>query len=341
MKNNAEKKIFVSYRVQDTSSETGRLVDSLKNYFTEDQLFMDIENLEFGSDFGASIEKSLSDCEVFLAVIGPHWAGERTGGPSRINDEDDWVRTEVATALRRNIRVVPVLMDGGALPKAEDLPADLQPLLRRQAIEISNKRWRYDTDQLVRFLVKTAGISPKKAAAQRAASAAPKTGKTWLYVAAGFVLAIVVLVIAALQMENEKAANTQQQVNAAGLTQSSTPVNSEVKDPPTVEPTEPVNNVTEINISGAWDGIEETDAPTFFFTQNGLQLGVQVQMAGQVIGTGTGQISGRKVEVNVPLEGIVTTLSATLSDDGATLNGTFHVPATATSEPVRLVRRSN
>ncbi|HEX8315765.1 MAG TPA: toll/interleukin-1 receptor domain-containing protein, partial [Flavisolibacter sp.] len=134
MKNNADKKIFISYRVQDTSGETGRLVDALKQYFTDDQLFMDIENLEPGIDFTEGIEKSLSACDVFLAVIGPHWAGERSNGSSRINEEDDWVRTEVGTALRRNIRVVPVLVDGGSLPKAEDLPPELQPLLKRQAI---------------------------------------------------------------------------------------------------------------------------------------------------------------------------------------------------------------
>ena len=38
------KNIFISYRVNDTAGETGRLVDSLKQYFFEDQIFVDIED---------------------------------------------------------------------------------------------------------------------------------------------------------------------------------------------------------------------------------------------------------------------------------------------------------
>lgn len=334
MKNNADKKIFISYRVQDTSGETGRLVDALKQYFTDDQLFMDIENLEPGMDFTEGIEKSLSACDVFLAVIGPHWVGQRPAGPARINDEDDWVRTEVGTALRSNIRLLPVLVDGGEIPKDEQLPADLQPLLKRQTVEISNKRWRYDTEQLVRFLVNTVGIPPKRASLQRAA-AAPKKNKTWLYVGAGFGLAIAVLIlIASLLPQDQNAGTTNPQTGASNLSQNSA---SGKTNEPTSTSTNGGENST--NISGIWDEIDEEDASTFVMTQNGSQVGVQIQMGGQLLGAGNGYIQGRQIELNVPVMGVTTTMNATLSDDGNTITGTYHVPATGASEAVKLVRR--
>ena len=98
---------------------------------------------------------------MLLAIIGPGWQGlNATTNKSRIQNADDWVRIEISTALKRNIRVVPVLVDGGSLPSEDELPEDLKPLVKRQAYEISNKRWKYDTEQLIRFLIKI-GIPTK------------------------------------------------------------------------------------------------------------------------------------------------------------------------------------
>ncbi len=157
----ASKNIFISYRVSDTAGETGRLVDTLKQYFSDEQIFVDIEKIEPGVDFTVAISRSLELCDVLLAIIGPNWQGlNTTTNKSRIFNDDDWVRIEISTALKRNIRVVPVLVDGGTLPSEDQLPDDLKPLVRRQAYEISNKRWKYDTEQLIRFLIKL-GITPK------------------------------------------------------------------------------------------------------------------------------------------------------------------------------------
>ena len=88
----ARKNIFISYRVSDTSGETGRLVDSLKQYFFEDQIFIDIDKIEPGVDFTEAIAKSLESCDVMLAIIGPNWQGlNTTNNTSRINNANDWV----------------------------------------------------------------------------------------------------------------------------------------------------------------------------------------------------------------------------------------------------------
>lgn len=192
---NAKKNIFISYRVQDTAGETGRLVDCLKEYFDEEQLFMDIERLEPGADFTEVIERSLESCDVMLAVIGPNWEGRGQDGDLRIDNDGDWVRLELATALKRGIWVVPVLVDGGKLPATADLPEDLHPLLRRQAYEISNTRWKYDTDNLIQFLIKTMGIMPKESILAGIAAAKKVIAKRGYWVA-GIIIAIIVLIYA-------------------------------------------------------------------------------------------------------------------------------------------------
>src|SRR5690606_19913986 len=70
------KNIFISYREKDSSGEAGRLVDSLKEYFLDHQIFMDIDKIEPGVDFTDAISHSLECCDVMLAIIGPRWMGE-------------------------------------------------------------------------------------------------------------------------------------------------------------------------------------------------------------------------------------------------------------------------
>lgn len=340
---NASKKIFISYRVQDTAGETGRLVDALKQHFTDDQIFMDIENLEPGADFSVAIENSLDTCDVFLAIIGPHWVGDRDGQSLRINEANDWVRMEVSTALRRNIRVVPVLVDGGTLPKPEQLPPDLQSLLRRQTFEISNKRWRYDTDQLIDFLIKSMGIPPLKA--QPAASSIQefKKRRTWMYIGAGFILAIVSLAIIGYYMEKDKGPEKVAAQTQAGLQKG---VSTSVDEPPaTSQSNEPATSNTESgntddsNVAGTWDEVDEGVTSTFVLRQAGNQINLQVEMSGQVISTGTGVVDHNRVELNFILLGMPTVLKATLSEDGKKLNGTYTIQTTGEAQPVLLKRR--
>lgn len=339
MKSVPDKKIFISYRVQDTAGETGRLVDALKHHFSDDQLFMDIENLEPGADFTEAIGRSLGACDVFLAVIGPRWTGAREGQPSRINDPNDWVRVEVSTALQRNVRVVPVLVDGASLPKPEELPPELQPLLRRQTLEISNKRWRYDTDQLILFLVNTVGIPRRRAqVAQRMTAVSAKKPGTWLYVAVGFALAFVLFLVFAVlapQEAKNSVAERSSEMTASPQTgaadEEPAPQNTITNNAETVSGTE--------NISGTWQEVDEGLTATFVITQTGQQVVVQASTAGEPIGNGNGVITGRNVELNVPMFGIATNLRGTLSADGNVISGTYTVPATGAVQAFRLVRK--
>lgn len=148
-------KIFISYRREDTSGESGRLKDKLELEFGKNKIFYDVETLEPGWDFEQSITAALHESKVLLAMIGPHWlkVTDSFGNP-RISLEEDWVRKEISKALSLGIRVIPVLVNGAQMPKSENLPEDLKELAVRNAKEISSSRWAYDVDELAKVLKK-------------------------------------------------------------------------------------------------------------------------------------------------------------------------------------------
>ncbi len=148
--------VFINYRRDDAKSEAGRLFDWLSRYFGKDQVFMDVSgSIEPGLEFDRVIEKAVSSCDVLIVVIGKAWlTALDEKGKRRLEDPNDFVRMEVAAALRRDIRVIPVLVQGAVMPEEGSLPEDLKRLSKRQASEISDNRWEFDTEQLVKVLEK-------------------------------------------------------------------------------------------------------------------------------------------------------------------------------------------
>jgi len=145
--------IFISYRREDTAGHAGRLFDRLTQHFGKGRVFMDVSDIEPGTDFVEAIDKAVGSCEILMVVIGREWVTCREpGGQRRLENPNDFIRLEAATALKRNIRVIPVLVQGARMPKSAELPADLEKLSRRQGIEISDTRWDSDTGQLIKAL---------------------------------------------------------------------------------------------------------------------------------------------------------------------------------------------
>jgi hypothetical protein len=112
-------KIFINYRRDDSPGTAGRLHDRLAQTFGRNNLFMDVDHIPAGVDFTEYLHSQVAVCDVFLAVIGPNWldAKDDSGG-RRFDNPDDFVTIEIAAALARNIRVIPVLVDGARTPKA-------------------------------------------------------------------------------------------------------------------------------------------------------------------------------------------------------------------------------
>ncbi|MBX3333700.1 MAG: toll/interleukin-1 receptor domain-containing protein [Nitrospira sp.] len=151
--------IFISYRREDSAGWTGRLVGQLKKTFGQDYIFSDIDTIEPGADFTEAITCAVGSCDILLAVIGPRWITETdTNKQRRLDDPADWVRIEIAAALTRKIRVIPVLVGRANMPAAKELPPDIKALAERQAHELSDKRWDFDCQQLIGRLQKTLDI---------------------------------------------------------------------------------------------------------------------------------------------------------------------------------------
>jgi hypothetical protein len=115
-------KIFINYRRDDSISTAGRLHDRLAQTFGRKNLFMDVDHVPAGVDFVDYLHKQVAACDVFLAIIGPNWLDAKDDdGRRRFDNPDDFVTIEIAAGLTRNIRVIPVLVDGARTPKADKL----------------------------------------------------------------------------------------------------------------------------------------------------------------------------------------------------------------------------
>jgi TIR domain len=146
-------RIFISYRREETAYPAGWLFDRLAQHFGPAQIFKDVDSIRLGDDFVQVISRAVGSCDVLLALIGDQWltiTDDR--GRRRLDDPDDFVRLEIEAALERNVRIIPILVDGANMPRADELPAGLVGLERRQALELSPSRFEYDTNRLLKVL---------------------------------------------------------------------------------------------------------------------------------------------------------------------------------------------
>ncbi|HEY6254075.1 MAG TPA: PASTA domain-containing protein [Candidatus Angelobacter sp.] len=145
--------IFISYRRNDSEGEAGRLYDDLIRQFSEASVFMDVAAIEVGRDFRKAIDQSVATCGVLLALIGKNWIEARNeDGQRRLDDPADFVRLELAAALKRDIPVIPVLVQGARMPRAEQLPDSLKELAYRNGVELTHPRWASDLQLLIKAL---------------------------------------------------------------------------------------------------------------------------------------------------------------------------------------------
>ncbi len=143
-------RIFISYRRIDSAGYAGRIYDRLVEHFGEDAIFMDVDTIEGGTDFIKVLEDAVHSCEVLIALIGRQWLGIKDkDGKRRLDSPEDFVRIEIATALKRNIRVIPVLVDGVEMPQPTELPDVLMTLSRRNALQVNHHSFNPDVYRLI------------------------------------------------------------------------------------------------------------------------------------------------------------------------------------------------
>ncbi len=157
--------VFISYRREETAGFARLIYDRLTNKLGHEGVFFDVDNIEPGLDFFEVLNQHVGECDALVAVIGRDWIS--SVGPNnqrRLDDPNDFVRIEIEAALKRGIRVIPVLLDGASMPKSDDLPDSLKMLVRRQGIEISHTRFDSDVERLTKTL---SSLGAGKAAAPR------------------------------------------------------------------------------------------------------------------------------------------------------------------------------
>src|SRR6516165_9115287 len=146
-------KVFISYRRDDSAGHAGRVHDRLEREFGRDLLFMDVDAVPLGVNFVKVLSEEVAKCDVLLAVIGPKWLNARDeDGNRRLDNPHDFVRIEIGAALQRNILVIPILLDGAKVPKANQLPKDLEELSIRNGLDVRHASFHTDIDRLVRSL---------------------------------------------------------------------------------------------------------------------------------------------------------------------------------------------
>jgi hypothetical protein len=157
--------IFISYRRDDTEGEAGRLFDDLTREFGSNSVFMDVAGIRPGVDFVQAIEQNVADCGVLLAIIGPVWATiTSASGQRRLDDPNDFVALEIASALKREVPVIPVLVHGAKMPSQDQLPESLKSFSHRNSVELSHARWPSDVQLLIGAL--NSYVAPSKATVQ-------------------------------------------------------------------------------------------------------------------------------------------------------------------------------
>lgn len=146
-------KILISYRREDSADVTGRIYDRLIQVFPQ-SVFRDVDSIPLGVDFRAYLDEQVAKCDVFLAVIGRGWLKAKgRKGKSRLEDPGDFVRIEIESALKRQIPVIPVLVQGAKIPAAERLPSSIHALSYRNGIVVRpDPDFHKDMDRLIAHL---------------------------------------------------------------------------------------------------------------------------------------------------------------------------------------------
>jgi hypothetical protein len=153
--------IFINYRTGDGQQAASLLNRALRPIFGEENVFLDSISLSAGDDFPPELERRLIASTVLVVLIGQHWLTlTDAGGNRRIDDPKDYVRYEIQTSLGRRITVLPILLDGAALPGRTELPKEIEELSNRQTRTLRSREVAVDLAQIVTDLKKHIPSTP-------------------------------------------------------------------------------------------------------------------------------------------------------------------------------------
>ena len=139
-------RIFINYRIVDSSKETNRLYAALSERYG-DVVFRDKEGISSGEKWPKRIQNALAESEIVLVIIGSQWLESLQ---QRLDaNAYDWVRKEIEFALETNKVIFPVLVQEAPLIDQKDLPNSMRGLLSFQLCSLRDgELWHKDFDAL-------------------------------------------------------------------------------------------------------------------------------------------------------------------------------------------------
>lgn len=153
--------VFINYRREDTSAEAQLIYDALSEILSEQAIFMDTETINVGENWPDRIRSALINSQTIIVVIGPDWlkVGMDEWGRRRIDNESDWVRQEISTALCDEQKsIIPVLVRDATMPPPDALPSCIATIADKQQISIRSDYWNHDIDFLKKTLNNDASL---------------------------------------------------------------------------------------------------------------------------------------------------------------------------------------
>lgn len=187
-------RVFVSYRRSDSKDIAARIADNLKQVREINAVFFDVESIAHGEHFPERLQSEIEKANVIIAVIGPTWRGKhQEDGTFRIDNADDFVRREIASALAAEKRIIPVIVDGAEMLAARELPDEIAELANHNALTIRHAGFRVDFEILAEAILgkrRATGLAP----------AALAIGGAWRFGAGLIVAVILAIAVASIGM---------------------------------------------------------------------------------------------------------------------------------------------
>jgi hypothetical protein len=256
-------KIFISYRRADSRKDTGRIYDRLSQAFGKGNLFMDIDNIPLGRDFRGVLREAIAQTDALLVIIGRQWVNVTDeNGHRRLDNPADFVRIELESGLQRDTcLVVPILVDGAPMPRADELPDSLRELAFKNAIIVrDDPDFNNDVTKLIAGLRNYFSRTPKLGVAVKPTS---RANRGWIAALAAFV-ALVILGAIGVLFNAANQNNTHQTATAQSLSFFLTEVVTDEVIPTDLSTASlsPTNTLTLTNTPPLTDTPTHTDIPT-------------------------------------------------------------------------------
>jgi TIR domain len=172
-------RVFISYRREDCMPHALLLAEKLQSHANA-EVFLDIESVAPGVSFPELIEREIASCDVALVLIGDDWLQiTDSDGAQRIRDPQDWVHIEIRSALERGVLTIPVLVEGAAMPRPQDLPEPISHLAFRHAVDLRDATFGSDFERLARALPGPAAKVPPPPASAEAPNWPARFTDSW------------------------------------------------------------------------------------------------------------------------------------------------------------------